>query len=82
MMNSVQTYIIGQARVPPWAGDLMSDIVYDYETITIESAMIQTSHGKKKGMRGDVILKTENSIELLKYGDAVRYGVIRRNTYV
>lgn len=75
-MNNVENYVFGQARVPPWAGDALSDIQYDAEGKLIR-ANISTPHGIKTVKHGDVLMRVNGAIVLLTKQDAKKYGVIK-----
>lgn len=75
-MKNVENYVFGQARVPPWAGDALSDIQYDAEG-KLSRAIISTPHGKRTAKQGDVLIRVNGAIVLLTKQDAKKYGVIK-----
>ena len=75
-MNNAENYVFGQARVPPWAGDALSDIQYDAEG-KLSRAIISTPHGKRTVKQGDVLMRIDNAVVLLKKQDAKKYGVTK-----
>ena len=75
-MKNAESYVFGQARVPPWAGDALKDIQYDAEGMLIR-AHISTPNGMRAIKQGDVLMRINNSVVLLKKQDAKKYGVTR-----
>ena len=75
-MKNAESYVFGQARVPPWAGDALRDIQYDAEGMLIR-ANISTPHGMMTIKQGDVLMRINNSVVLLKKQDAKKYGVTK-----
>lgn len=75
-MKNAESYVFGQARVPPWAGDALRDIQYDAEGMLIK-ASISTPHGMMAIKQGDVLMRIDNSVVLLKKQDAKKYGVTK-----
>lgn len=75
-MKNAESYVFGQARVPPWAGGALRDIQYDAEG-TLIRANISTPNGMRAIKQGDVLMRINNSVVLLKKQDAKKYGVTR-----
>lgn len=75
-MKETENYVFGQARVPPWAGDALKDIQYDAEGMLIR-ANISTPHGMRAVKQGDVLMRIDNAVVLLKKQDARKYGVTK-----
>lgn len=75
-MKNAESYVFGQARVPPWAGDALSDIQYDAEG-KLSRAIISTPHGKRTVKQGDVLMRIDGAVVLLTKQDAKRYGVTK-----
>ena len=75
-MKNAENYVFGQDRVPPWAGDALKDIQYDAEGMLIR-ANISTPHGIKTVKQGDVLMRIDNAVVLLKKQDAKKYGVTK-----
>lgn len=75
-MKNAESYVFGQARVPPWAGNVLKDIQYDAEGMLIR-ANISTPHGIKAVKQGDVLMRIDNAVVLLTKQDAKKYGVTK-----
>lgn len=75
-MKNAENYVFGQARVPPWAGDALSDIQYDAEG-KLSRAIISTPHGKRTVKQGDVLMRISSAVVLLTKQDAKKYGVTK-----
>lgn len=75
-MKNAENYVFGQARVPPWAGDALKDVQYDTEGM-LSRAIISTPHGKRTVKQGDVLMRINGAVVLLKKQDAKKYGVTK-----
>ena len=75
-MKNAENYVFGPDRVPPWVGDALSDIQYDAEG-NLSRAIISTPHGKRTVKQGDVLMRIDNAVVLLKKQDAKKYGVTK-----
>ena len=75
-MKNAESYVFGQSRVPPWAGDALKDIQYDTEGM-LSRANISTPHGIKAVKQGDVLMRIGSAVVLLKKNDAKKYGVTK-----
>ena len=77
--TSVELYVFGKPRVPPWVGDAMSDVEYNSKGELV-GAVILTANGIKAVKQGDVLIRAnkENaSIVILGQKDAKKYGVTK-----
>ena len=75
-MKNAENYVFGKARVPPWAGDALSDIQYDAEG-KLSRAVISTPYGKRAVKQGDVLMRINGAVVLLTKQDAKKYGVTK-----
>lgn len=72
-MREVEDYTLGKSKVPPWAGDVMSNITYEKNTPI--KADVSTSNGVKSAVRGDVLMRVGGKIILIREKDAKKYGI-------
>lgn len=72
-MTEVKEYTFGRPRVPPWAGNVMSNVAY--EDSTPVKADVFTANGVKAAEKGDVLMMVGGKIILIKAKDAKKYGI-------
>lgn len=70
-----EIYILGKSRVPPWAGNVMTQVEYD-ALGNITRARVQTSSGMKILREGSVLLRVNGNVAVLSKQDARKYGIL------
>lgn len=75
-MKEVEPYIFGRSKIPPWVGDKISNVRTDLKG-KIVGASLLTDKGMKEIYDGDVLMKVNGKIIVLKEDDAIKYGVFR-----